>query len=58
MQTDLCNGSMKKKKLFRIYFYKKVFLFKSDSEDIFQVRSSSICLDLRLNLPIIFIHYI
>ena len=39
-------------------FYRKVFLFRSDSEDSFRVRSSSICLDLRLDLPIIFIHYI
>ena len=43
--------------LFGVYFYTKVFLFKSDSEDNFWVRSSSICLDLRLDLPIIFIHY-
>ena len=27
-------------------------------EDSFRVRSSSICLDLRLDLPIYFIHYI
>ena len=39
-------------------FYRKVFLFRSDSDDSFRVRSSSICLDLRLDLPIIFIHYI
>ena len=42
---------------FGVYFYRKVFLFISDSEDSFRVRSSSICLDLRLDLPIIFIHY-
>ena len=44
--------------LFGVYFYRKVFLFRLDSEDSFRVRSSSICLDLRLDLPIIFIHYI
>ena len=43
---------------FWVYFYRKVFLFRSDSEDSFRVRSSSICLDLRLDMPIIFIHYI
>ena len=37
MQTDLCSGSVKK----------GIF------EDSFRVRSSSICLDLRLDLPII-----
>ena len=36
MRTDLCSGSVKKKKnLFGVYFYRKVFLFRSDSEDIF-----------------------
>ena len=39
-------------------FYIKVYLFRSDSDDSFRVRSSSICLDLRLDLPIIFFHYI
>ena len=35
-QTDLCSGSVKKKRnLFGVYFYRKVFLFISDSEDIF-----------------------
>ena len=43
--------------LFGVYFYRKVFSFRSDSEDSFRVRSSSIFLDLRLDLPIIFIHY-
>ena len=43
---------------FFLYFYIKVFLFRSDSKDSFRVRSSSICLDLRLDMPIIFIHYI
>ena len=43
---------------FWVYFYRKVFLFRSDSEDSFRMRSSSICLDLRLDMPIIFIHYI
>ena len=43
---------------FWVYFYRKVFLFRSDSENSFRVRSSSICLDLRLDMPIIFIHYI
>ena len=58
MQTDLCSGSVKKKESLLVYFYIKVFLFRSDSEDSFRVRSSSICLDLRLDMPIIFIHYI
>ena len=54
MQTDLCSGSVKKKEsFFWVYFYRKVFLFRSDSEDSFRVRSSSICLDLRLDLSII-----
>ena len=44
--------------VFGYIFYIKVFLFRSDSEDSFRVRSSSICLDLRLDMPIIFIHYI
>ena len=35
MQTYLCSGSVKKRNLFGIYFYRKVFLFRSDSEDIF-----------------------
>ena len=39
---------------FWVYFYRKVFLFISDSEDSFRMRSSSICLDLRLDMPIIF----
>ena len=43
---------------FWVYFYRKVFLFISDSDDSFRVRSSSICLNLRLDMPIIFIHYI
>ena len=43
--------------LFGVYFYRKVFSFRSDSEDSFRVRSSSIFLDLKLDLPIIFIHY-
>ena len=43
---------------FWVYFFRKVFLFRSDSKDSFRVRSSSICLDLRLDMPIIFIHYI
>ena len=43
---------------FWAYFYRKVFLFRSDLEDSFRVRSSSICLDLRLDMAIIFIHYI
>ena len=43
---------------FWVYFFRKVFLFRSDSEDSFRVRSSSIYLDLRLDMPIIFIHYI
>ena len=43
---------------FWVYFFRKVFLFRSDSDDSFRVRSSSICLDLRLDMPIIFIHYI
>ena len=43
---------------FGYIFSRKVFLFRSDSEDGFRVRSSSICLDLRLDMPIIFIHYI
>ena len=33
---------------FFVYFYRKVFLFRSDSEDSFRVISSSIFLDLRL----------
>ena len=35
MQTDLCSGSVKKRNLFGVYFYIKVFLFRSDSADIF-----------------------
>ena len=50
-ETDLC--SVSKRNLFWVYFYRKVFLFRSDSEDSFRVRSSSICLDLRLDMPII-----
>ena len=57
-QTNLCSDSVKEKEFFWVYFYRKVFLFRSYSEDSFRVRSSSICLDLRLDMPIIFIHYI
>ena len=39
---------------FWVYFYRKVFLYRSDSEDSFRVRSSSTCLDLMLDLLIIF----
>ena len=53
MQTDLCSGSVKKKESFLGILLQKVFFFRSDSEDSFRVRSSSICLYLRLDLHII-----
>ena len=60
-QQFFCSGKKKRGSqiiCFWVYFYRKVFLFRSDSDDSFRVRSSSICLDLRLDMPIFFIHYI
>ena len=59
MQTDLCSCSVNKG-IFLGYTFTKRFSYSDHIQRtvLIRVRSSSICLNLRLNLGIIFIHYI